>query len=116
MILSKQEIPSIYDLYAVSNHSGSLGGGHYTAYTKVNDSWFCFNDESVTPVSNEKILQSSSAYVLFYKRRSITPITTPVNDKTDMQVDSTTSTENISPNTNNNTVTPPSDPMDTSKN
>ncbi len=24
----------IYDLYAVSNHFGSLGGGHYTAYAK----------------------------------------------------------------------------------
>ena len=24
----------IYDLFAVSNHSGGLGGGHYTAYGK----------------------------------------------------------------------------------
>jgi len=24
----------IYDLYAVSNHSGSFHGGHYTAYCK----------------------------------------------------------------------------------
>ena len=24
----------IYDLYAVSNHFGGLGGGHYTAYAK----------------------------------------------------------------------------------
>lgn len=23
-----------YDLYAVSNHFGGLGGGHYTAYAK----------------------------------------------------------------------------------
>jgi len=23
-----------YDLFAVSNHYGSLGGGHYTAYAK----------------------------------------------------------------------------------
>ena len=26
----------IYDLYAVSNHFGGLGGGHYTAYAKNN--------------------------------------------------------------------------------
>lgn len=26
----------IYDLYAVSNHYGGLGGGHYTAYAKSN--------------------------------------------------------------------------------
>lgn len=24
----------VYELYAVSNHYGSLGGGHYTAYAK----------------------------------------------------------------------------------
>ena len=24
----------LYDLYAVSNHFGGLGGGHYTAYCK----------------------------------------------------------------------------------
>jgi len=24
----------LYDLYAVSNHFGGLGGGHYTAYAK----------------------------------------------------------------------------------
>lgn len=27
--------PAIYDLYAVSNHFGNLGGGHYTACCKV---------------------------------------------------------------------------------
>jgi len=26
--------PVYYDLYAVSNHMGDLGGGHYTAYCK----------------------------------------------------------------------------------
>ena len=30
----KDEHP-VYDLYAVSVHSGGLGGGHYTAYAKV---------------------------------------------------------------------------------
>ena len=30
---------SCYRLYAVSNHMGSLGGGHYTAYAKVEDQW-----------------------------------------------------------------------------
>jgi ubiquitin C-terminal hydrolase len=32
---------AVYDLYAVSNHSGSLGGGHYTAVAKhlKDDQW-----------------------------------------------------------------------------
>jgi ubiquitin carboxyl-terminal hydrolase 4/11/15 len=30
----KSQSPLIYDLFAVSNHSGGVGGGHYTAFGK----------------------------------------------------------------------------------
>jgi len=65
------EAPPIYDLFAVSNHSGSLQGGHYTAYCCNNDNgkWYEFNDSSVSEVHEDRIV-SSQAYVLFYKRRS----------------------------------------------
>eukprot|EP01035_Chromulina_nebulosa_P017964 gene17964-23594_t len=65
------EASPIYDLFAVSNHSGSLQGGHYTAYCCNNDNgkWYEFNDSSVSEVSEDRIV-SSLAYVLFYKRRS----------------------------------------------
>jgi hypothetical protein len=61
----------IYDLYAVSNHMGGLGGGHYTAYGKncVDGNWYNFNDSSVSPVEVASQIKSASAYVLFYKRR-----------------------------------------------
>jgi ubiquitin carboxyl-terminal hydrolase 4/11 len=58
----------LYDLYAVSNHYGGMGGGHYTAYGKNGSQWLDFNDSSVREVSRESI-QGSSAYMLFYKRR-----------------------------------------------
>lgn len=37
---------AIYNLYAVSNHSGTTMGGHYTAYCKnpVSGEWHGFND------------------------------------------------------------------------
>lgn len=56
-----------YKLYAVSNHCGSTGGGHYTAICKSEDSneWKNYNDSSVSSV-NESSIQSSNAYVLFY--------------------------------------------------
>jgi hypothetical protein len=43
---------AIYDLYAVSNHSGGLGGGHYTAFGKniTDQAWYYFNDSSVSLV------------------------------------------------------------------
>jgi ubiquitin C-terminal hydrolase len=39
---------SLYDLYAVSNHFGGLGGGHYTAFAKNpdNNKWYDFDDVS----------------------------------------------------------------------
>jgi ubiquitin carboxyl-terminal hydrolase 4/11/15 len=35
----------VYDLFAVDNHFGGSGGGHYTAYAKnfVDDEWYLFN-------------------------------------------------------------------------
>jgi ubiquitin carboxyl-terminal hydrolase 4/11/15 len=35
----------IYDLFAVDNHYGSLGGGHYTAYAKsfIDNNWYDYN-------------------------------------------------------------------------
>jgi len=62
----------IYDLFAVSNHYGSLGGGHYTAYGKnhFNGQWYHFDDSSASQVRNpEEAIVGSAAYVLFYKKR-----------------------------------------------
>ncbi|KAL8039905.1 hypothetical protein ABFX02_10G067000 [Erythranthe guttata] len=57
-----------YKLYAVSNHYGGLGGGHYTAFAKHGlDRWFEFDDGRVFGVTEEQI-KTQAAYVLFYKR------------------------------------------------
>ena len=61
----------LYDLYAVSNHYGGLGGGHYTAFAKnpLTNEWLHFNDSSVSDVRNPQEVVSAAAYALFYKRR-----------------------------------------------
>ena len=62
----------IYDLVAVANHSGGLSGGHYWAYTKgTNGKWFDCNDEHLSEITNESTIVSNSAYLLVYKKRSI---------------------------------------------
>lgn len=64
--------PLLYDLYAVSEHSGGLGGGHYTAVAKHPDNarWFSFNDSFTSETSAAKAV-TSRAYVLFYVRRDV---------------------------------------------
>ncbi|XP_061689922.1 ubiquitin carboxyl-terminal hydrolase 4 [Syngnathoides biaculeatus] len=62
--------PHTYDLVAVSNHYGGMGGGHYTAYgkNKVDGKWYYFDDSSVSSSSEDQIV-TKEAYVLFYQRR-----------------------------------------------
>jgi len=58
-----------YNLLAVSNHMGRLGGGHYTAnvlHTPTNN-WLNFNDSFVSNATEDQSV-SSSAYVLVYVR------------------------------------------------
>lgn len=60
----------IYDLYAVCNHSGSVMGGHYTAFVKnANNKWYHFNDTSVSEVSNMDYIITPKAYCFFYRKR-----------------------------------------------
>jgi len=60
----------LYDLFAVSNHFGSLGGGHYTAYgfNHHQNAWYDFDDSDVSKVSPDEIC-SKASYVLFYRRK-----------------------------------------------
>ncbi|KAJ3052911.1 Ubiquitin carboxyl-terminal hydrolase 15 [Rhizophlyctis rosea] len=60
----------VYDLFAVSNHSGYTSGGHYTAYGKnpLDQRWYKFDDSRVYKVE-EKNVMTDEAYLLFYKRR-----------------------------------------------
>ena len=61
---------TLYDLYAVIRHLGSVAGGHYIAYAKnhLTGKWYEFDDRVVTEVS-EKRLSEVEAYVLFYRKR-----------------------------------------------
>lgn len=61
---------SKYDLFAVSQHFGGTGGGHYTAVCRNMDGkWYDYNDSSCSPDSSSNVV-SSSAYVLFYRRHN----------------------------------------------
>ena len=65
----------VYDCFGISNHFGSVGFGHYTAYCKnpIENRWYNFDDSSVTPVtqgSRYHNLVSNAAYNLFFRLRT----------------------------------------------
>lgn len=64
--------PLIYDLVAVDNHYGGLGGGHYTGCAKNfrDQKWYYFNDGRVTAIEDPKECITGAAYLLFYKKRN----------------------------------------------
>jgi ubiquitin C-terminal hydrolase len=71
----------MYDLFAVCNHFGRMGSGHYTAYARswagdaLSSQWHCFDDDSVTPCTERDVRANSRAsYILFY-RRTPPPVT-----------------------------------------
>lgn len=85
-VQNERGVYPVYDLYAVSNHMGGLGGGHYTATTlnRFDDLWYEFNDSHYRTVG-ESIhqQQTESAYVLFYNR-SEGDISVPLNERSPM--------------------------------
>lgn len=65
----------IYDLVAVDNHYGGLGGGHYTAAAKnfKDGKWYYFNDGRVHKLEDPKETITGAAYLLFYRKRTDKP-------------------------------------------
>lgn len=78
---------TVYDLFAVTNHLGSLGGGHYTAHVKYapcsqegvenasisfgeDERWLHIDDDLVEAARPEDVC-TDAAYVLFYRRRRL---------------------------------------------
>jgi ubiquitin C-terminal hydrolase len=82
----------LYDLYAVVNHYGRMGFGHYTAFVRdwdqvvppspsssssssgsspseeLSSTWYSYDDDLIHVV-DEKTIKTSAAYILFYRQR-----------------------------------------------
>ena len=58
-----------YRLKACANHVGSLGAGHYTAYSLHDKQWYKFDDnQKPKEIDGIDQINSTSVYVLFYEK------------------------------------------------
>ncbi|KAK6456038.1 peptidase C19, ubiquitin C-terminal hydrolase 2 [Scheffersomyces xylosifermentans] len=71
-VANPQAKDTLYDLIAVDNHYGGLGGGHYTASVRNfrDGKWYYFNDSRVTQINNPEEVITNAAYLLFYRKRT----------------------------------------------
>ncbi|XP_029310231.1 uncharacterized protein LOC115023417 [Cottoperca gobio] len=76
-----------YELYAVVDHFGDLRSGHYTATIKSegDEKWYNFNDDRVTlldyqPFQVDNSVESGSAYLLFYRKKTVPAADTCTQD------------------------------------
>ena len=102
----------IYDLFAVDNHYGGLGGGHYTAFAQnfFDGNWYEYNgkcltlgpfgyitnsniDSQASRRSNPQAVVTSAAYLLFYRRRSSKVLGGPFFEQKFPEINDATSTE-----------------------
>jgi ubiquitin C-terminal hydrolase len=62
----KTNISALYDLVAVSNHTGTLVSGHYITYARNdrNKRWYSFNGEITQEIRDEKDIVTKNAYIL----------------------------------------------------
>ena len=59
-----------YDLFAVSQHYGGMGSGHYLAACKnIDNNWYKYDDSNVRMIKNVNEICNRAAYVLFFRRR-----------------------------------------------
>ncbi|ORY70656.1 hypothetical protein BCR35DRAFT_334236 [Leucosporidium creatinivorum] len=95
----------IYDLYAVDNHYGGMGGGHYTAYAKnhENSKWYDFDDGRVSEITNPESVKTKAAYLVMYRRRT----TRPIGAKSRELIDSAIQSRNVSASTSEAGGPPP---------
>jgi len=69
------DVPAVYDLFAVTNHYGRMGFGHYTAVARrwneheMEKDWTHFDDTGVSRTTGGGGVVSPAAYILFYRRR-----------------------------------------------
>ena len=69
---SDSSASATYECYGVSNHSGTLHGGHYVAACRHPynaDAWHMYNDRSVSGQTLDRVI-TAEAYLLFFQRVS----------------------------------------------
>ncbi|KAK0416556.1 hypothetical protein QR680_012559 [Steinernema hermaphroditum] len=56
-----------YKCFAIANHYGAMGQGHYIAYARNRGNWYLFNDCKCQQIQ-EAAIDKKNVYILFYEK------------------------------------------------
>lgn len=48
-------------------HEGTTDNGHYIAHCKYETHWYTFDDDNITIIEADKVVNNKNAYILFYR-------------------------------------------------
>ena len=68
--IESNQTPNKYELIGVITHLGLSGpSGHFIAFSKdpIDEKWYEYNDEKISPANTFKIHNEGIAYILFYR-------------------------------------------------
>ena len=69
----------VYELKCVVTHYGRHDNGHYIALGKRDKDWYSFNDERVTKISEEEVLDYGNGFMFFYEALTPEPSMSPID-------------------------------------
>ena len=75
-----------YELIGFVAHAGILQAGHYIAYIKYNNTWFLYDDETISKVNSKDAYKITNfiPYILLYQDVNITQFKPIININTDL--------------------------------
>ena len=79
-VSESEKSDAIYELFAISQHFGSLSSGHYTALCRNKGKWYHYDDERVSQSSEDNVV-TPAAYLLFYRKKNLNSNNLLLNNK-----------------------------------
>ncbi|KAL2429715.1 hypothetical protein ABEF95_010016 [Exophiala dermatitidis] len=73
IVRSDASVQRVYELKCMVTHYGRHDNGHYVALGQRGKDWYSFNDDFVTKIDEEEVLNTGNGFMLFYEAVPLEP-------------------------------------------
>ncbi|EXJ78494.1 hypothetical protein A1O1_08895 [Capronia coronata CBS 617.96] len=97
IVRNNASVEAVYELKCMVTHYGRHDNGHYIALGQRGKEWYSFNDDLVTNITEEDVLNTGNGFMLFYEAVPMQPNAQTPPSTADMAVSSETRTSDLEP-------------------